>query len=96
MVSIDDIRAALLEIASDYGIFRAYLFGSFARGEQSGDSDVDLVLELSAPLGFKRAKLHDDLERLIDAPVDLVFGEEQLYEPVRADYERDKVMVYAA
>ena len=96
MVSIDGIRSALCEIAPSYGIAEAYLFGSYARGEQSDASDVDLVVILDKPLGFKRAKLHDELERRLGLPVDIVFGESQLFEPIRVAYEHDKVAVYAA
>ena len=96
MVSIDDIRSALREIAPNYGIAKAYLFGSYARGEQSDESDVDIVVILDKPLGFKRARFHDDLEQRLGLPVDIIFGEGQLYDPVRMTYEHDKVAVYAA
>ena len=96
MVDIDDIRAALADIAPAFGISEAYLFGSYARGEQDCESDVDLVIVLDKPLGFKRARLGEELELRLGLPVDLVFGETQLYQPFRAAYERDRVMVYAA
>ena len=80
-MGIDDIRSALVDIAPAYGISKAYLFGSFARGEQTDDSDIDLVVILARPLGL---------------PVDIVFGETQLYEPIRKEFNRDKVEIYAA
>lgn len=94
MVAFCDIEAALEELAPRYGVSRAYLFGSYARGEQSASSDVDLVVELSRPLGFKRAELLKVLEARLGCKVDLVFGESSLYTPVRERYERDKVAVY--
>ena len=95
-MGIDDIRSALVDIAPAYGISKAYLFGSFARGEQTDDSDIDLVVILARPLGFKRAKLFEELELRLGLPVDIVFGETQLYEPIRKEFNRDKVEIYAA
>ena len=91
-----DIEAALAEIAPRYGVSRAFLFGSRARGDCSARSDVDLVVELSRPLGFKRAELHGALEEALGEKVDLVFGCSQLYGPVRREFDRDKVVVYAS
>ena len=94
MLTVDDIRDAVLDIAPGYGVSRAFLFGSYARGEQQSDSDVDLVFELGAPLGFKRSALTDALEERMGVPVDVVFGEHQLYAPIRQQYIQDKVMLY--
>ena len=94
MVGIDDIRRVLASVAPSYGVRRAYLFGSYARAEQDGSSDVDLLVELGRPLGFKRSALHDEVESALGLPVDMVFGESQLYPPVREQYLRDRVAVY--
>ena len=94
MLTIDDIRATVTDVAPDYGVARAFLFGSYARGEQQEDSDVDLVIELGKPLGFRRSALVETLEERFGVPVDLVFGEAQLYTPIRQQYNCDKVMLY--
>lgn len=44
-LSIQNIKGALADIAPNYDAFRAYLFGSCARGEQHIGSDIDLCLE---------------------------------------------------
>lgn len=44
-LSVQNIEGALADIAPNYDVFRAYLFGSCARGEQHVGSDVDLCLE---------------------------------------------------
>ena len=96
MVLLDDIKKAVAADASVFGISRAFLFGSYARGEQNAESDVDLVVELSRPLGFKRVQLCESLQNRLGIPVDVVFGANQLYAPVLASYERDKMMLYEA
>ena len=40
-----DIQAMLAPIFADYGITRAVLFGSFARGTATANSDIDLLVE---------------------------------------------------
>ena len=96
MVTFDDIQRAVASEAPAFGIAQAFLFGSYARGEQRPDSDVDIVVELSRPLGFKRAQLSESLQNRLGVPVDGVFGSNQLYVPVFARYETDKVALYEA
>ena len=43
-LSIDDIRTRTTDVLRRYDVQRAILFGSFARGEASRHSDVDLLL----------------------------------------------------
>lgn len=95
MVALDDIRSAIADLAPAFGVSRAFVFGSYARGEQSEQSDVDIVVDLNRPLGFKRAELHDELEARLGLPVDLIFGEHQLYEPIRHKFNEEKVLIYA-
>ncbi|MBI5232400.1 MAG: helix-turn-helix domain-containing protein [Coriobacteriales bacterium] len=40
------IREHALELQTKFGITRIAVFGSFARGEQTAESDVDLIVEL--------------------------------------------------
>jgi len=55
-----------------YGIRRIALYGSFARETQTQKSDVDLLVELSRPLGFEFVDLADELEQILGRKVDLV------------------------
>jgi len=58
---------------SDYAVRSLYLFGSVARGEATGTSDVDLLVEFERPVGlFHFVRLRDFLARLVDGEVDLV------------------------
>lgn len=44
MISTTDISTAVSRVLTQYDVSEAYLFGSFARGEQTPDSDIDLRL----------------------------------------------------
>jgi predicted nucleotidyltransferase len=48
------------------------LFGSFARGEEGPDSDVDILVEMPGRSLFDVVALKQDLEDLLDRRVDLV------------------------
>lgn len=74
---------------------KAWVFGSFSRGEETLESDVDIIVRLSedAHLGFGYFGMILDLERLLNRPVDMVV-EGDLLEFARASAEHDKVLVY--
>jgi len=55
-------------------VLKAYLFGSFARGEGDEQSDIDLVLELdhTHPIGLQYFGIKLDLEELLQKKVDIL------------------------
>lgn len=59
-------------LAQEFSIASLALFGSYARDEQTPQSDVDLLVSFSRPVGFGFMYLADRLEALLGKPVDLV------------------------
>ena len=55
-----------------FRVKRIGVFGSFARGEQTELSDVDILVELYEPIGWDFVELKYFLEDLLGLPVDLV------------------------
>ena len=51
---------------------RLGLFGSFVTGDQTPDSDVDILVEFAKPLGWEFFDLKSSLEKELDRKVDLV------------------------
>ncbi len=51
--TVDEIRAIIqtqkLYLAEKYGVIEIGLFGSYVRGEQRPDSDIDILIELERP-----------------------------------------------
>ena len=45
MLTIDEIKAAVTKVGRKYGIKSAYLFGSYARGDATEQSDVDIIID---------------------------------------------------
>ena len=76
-------------------VLKAWLFGSFSRGEDTPLSDVDIlvVLDRSQPIGLKFFGMWNDLEQLLDRSVDLV-TEGSLAEFARESVERDRILIY--
>jgi len=65
------LRLALPHLRRRYGVVRLALYGSFAQGLAEADSDVDLLVELSRPLGLEFVALAHYLERKLGRKVDL-------------------------
>lgn len=59
-------------LAEQYSVERLSLFGSVARDEARDNSDVDLLVEFSRPIGlFQFIELQQWLESLLGCKVDL-------------------------
>lgn len=73
---MEEIRAILSqhkeELHARFGVRRLGIFGSYARGENSPVSDVDILVELERPMGWEIVDLHRYLEELLGLRVDLV------------------------
>ena len=77
-------------------VLKAWLFGSFARGEEQEDSDVDLLVKFdrSIPIGlFAFARMHRELEERVGRKVDLV-EEGTLRPAVQKTANRDMKVIY--
>jgi len=48
------------------------IFGSYARGEESKHSDIDILVEFSSPIGWEFIDLKEFLEEILGRNVDLV------------------------
>jgi predicted nucleotidyltransferase len=74
-MTVKEIKNKIVPILKKYGVQKAALFGSFITGEQTQDSDVDILVE------FKDAEnktlldlvgLQLDLEDLLNRKVDVL------------------------
>jgi predicted nucleotidyltransferase len=74
---------------------RAYLFGSCSRGEETPNSDVDLLVTLdhSQPIGLKFFSMIADLESRLGRSVDMV-SEDGVQPFARPYIDQDKILLY--
>ena len=68
----DEISYAVTSLAEEYGARKVSLFGSYARGEATSDSDVDLLLDKGAIKGIEVLDFQDELSARLGRPVDVV------------------------
>ena len=73
-MSTTSISKAIADYFKTQPVVKAWIFGSFARGEETPTSDVDIlvVLDHSQPIGLKFYGMWNDLESILDRSVDLV------------------------
>jgi uncharacterized protein len=63
------------ELTERYTVTRIGVFGSFARGNQNRESDVDILVDIKEPTFDNYMDLKFRLEEALDRPVDLVLAE---------------------
>ena len=76
MKTRSEIEAALKRIkptlAEKFSVKEIGIFGSFVRGEEVEDSDVDILVEFSEPIGWEFFDLKELLVEILGREVDLV------------------------
>ena len=79
----------------DKPVIRAYLFGSYARNEQTDESDIDILVELdhTTPVGLKFVRMQIDLEKLLNKEVDLVSAN-GISKYIKPYIDEEKVLIY--
>jgi predicted nucleotidyltransferase len=60
------------KLSSVYPIHSMAIFGSFARNEQTADSDLDLLVDVDSSIGLRFIDLGNELEKALGLKVDLV------------------------
>ena len=84
-------------VLSEEPVSKAWLFGSYARGQECEDSDLDLLVEMApndlTMLGF--LKIQTRLEKATDMAVDLI-EDRCLEDFARPTAEKEKILIYEA
>ena len=70
--TLSEIQSIVVQLAKQYGAERIYLFGSYARGDMTTSSDIDLRIDKGNIRGFQLGGLLLDLEASLGVPVNLV------------------------
>lgn len=76
-------------------VLKAWVLGSFARGEETEDSDIDLIVELdeNQRIGLKFFGMYADLKEMLGREVDLV-TDGCLMPFAQESANRDKILIY--
>ena len=90
------IKTTVADYFKTQPVLKAWLFGSYSRGEQTNESDVDILVhyDRSQSIGLlKIAGMHIDLENLLGHKVDIV--EDGTLRPWAVEsVNKDKCLIY--
>jgi predicted nucleotidyltransferase len=83
-MDLEEIKRKALPILEKYGVTRAGVFGSVVRGEETEDSDIDILVEIERRMSLLDfAGLKVELEEALGRKVDL--GEYSTIKPIIKD-----------
>lgn len=69
------LRKELPYLENTYKVKKVGLFGSFAKGKEKIDSDIDIVIEFKSPIGLTFVELAEYIEKLLGRKVDVITSE---------------------
>ena len=90
----------MTQLIADYfktqPILKSWIFGSYARGEQTSESDIDILIlpDKSQHFSlFTLSEMYEDLKELLNREVDLI-TDGGLMPFARESADRDKILIY--
>jgi predicted nucleotidyltransferase len=93
-MSYQAITQQIVDYFKTQPVVKAWIFGSYARGEQTENSDIDILIQPEQSVGlFKLSGMHLDLQDLLHIDVDLVTVK-GLLPFARKSADRDKILIY--
>lgn len=98
MITPTDISIAASRVLAQYDVSEAYLFGSFARGEQTPNSDIDLRLVCGNAMTFGTLyELSHELERELGRKVEIVTNPPEHMRPAfRKSIKQEEIRLYVS
>lgn len=98
--SVEEIKDIIAPIAKQHGVTRVYLFGSYARGEATEQSDIDLCIDAAAIRGmFAMGGLYADLQDALKKQLDIVTVRSLRYNTDTTfleNMQKDRLLIYEA
>ena len=71
-LKIKKIKSKIVKVLQKHGVTRAGVFGSYARGEEKKNSDIDILIEPPKGIGLEFIGIKLDLEDELGRRVDLI------------------------
>jgi predicted nucleotidyltransferase len=93
-MSREEIISKIKVFFIDKPISKAYLFGSYARNEQTQESDVDILVDFEKQANlFDLIRLQQNLSELLNLKVDLL-SSKGVSKFILPYIEKDKILIY--
>ena len=94
ILTIKQIKEIIKPIIKKYSINEVYLFGSYARGEATKNSDVDIYCDKgNIRTMFNLMDFEEELEKALGRKVDIVTIGSKMDDYFRAQLEEDKIRI---
>lgn len=96
MLNVEKIKEIITPICKSYGVKRAYLFGSYARGEATEKSDIDIRIESGKIKGlFQLSGFRIDLVEALGVEVDLLSVlPDSRFKKFKENLTKDEILLY--
>jgi predicted nucleotidyltransferase len=69
---LQKLREHKAELQRKYPVAQLGVFGSYAREEATDDSDIDIAVEITGPMGLNFIEMADEIEALFGIKTDVV------------------------
>ena len=97
--TIDEIKQIVKPIAEKYKIEKVWLFGSYARGQATEKSDIDiLVSNYERVVPMTLANLLGDFEEMFEKEIDLItqasISDDTSFQPLINNISKERMSVY--
>ena len=94
--AIEEIKHIVIPTAKSYDIESISLFGSYAKGNATPNSDIDFIIEKGDLVGIKYFSMLEELENAFNCKIDLIttrFSNKEFLNRIKKDailiYERE-------
>lgn len=92
--TIAEIKNIITPIAESHGVAKVYLFGSYARGNATANSDIDLWIERGKVRTlFALGGLYADLEEGLMKSIDII-TDDAMCEKFHKNIENEEIIIY--
>ena len=100
--TIEELKRLIIPILIKYGVDKAYLFGSYARGEATSNSDIDILIKRGDIRNlFELGGLYYELEKILSKNIDVITEEtfttqptDELDEEFYSEVLKERELVY--
>lgn len=88
------VQETLLSVLTGHGATKVAIFGSYARGEEREDSDIDILVSFKSPKSlFQLVRIEDELEEALHRPVDLI-TEKSVSPHLAGSIHREEIVIF--
>lgn len=92
-LTIPVIKEIVTAIAVKHEVKEVFLFGSYARGEETEESDVDLRVEMRTAAPWSLTRFYADLVESLDTSVDII-ETDGAPDYLLAEIKKEEVLIY--